>query len=73
MGFDAEDFEHHGPAAQEDEAQEPCCNIEGWHNPGRQVELMHYDAEYGANDCSCEKRPELHMPAHAINHRAAGR
>ncbi len=67
MGVDAKEFEHHGPAAQEDEAKEPCCNVEGWHNPGRQVELMHYDAEDSTDDRSCEKRPELHMTAHAIS------
>lgn len=59
MGLDADEAQHDNPASQEDEAEQPRCDIEGGNNARGQVELVHNKAEDGSNDGPREQRPEL--------------
>ena len=54
MGVDTAGFQQKSPAAQEDEPEEPCSDVEGGNDACCQVELMHYYAEDSSQHCSCE-------------------
>lgn len=59
MGLNAGEAQHDNPGSQEDEAEQPRCDIEGGHNARGQVELVHNEAEDGSNDGPRAQRPEL--------------